>query len=586
MASEFPEKSKSELMADILTAIDFHVMKIVRVDLRNKLLFEDLVLDRTSGGITQVAFSFSALEKVIQLLCDTKNTVSLSAPLTTIGQVAYKKINMRFAVEAFVPLFTDKSKIDGLIYLARQSGEAEFPRSEAYMSSMRLLVLLVEREFYQQAIQDKLNKTVLMFCEIINAKEPMMISNSYAVMLWSVRIARQMRLPETEIQKLQLAALMHNLGKIYLDEHILAHDDENTLINQEAARQRTERSHELALRLGRIYELDDIPEIILRFQERVDGTGYPGRLSGDQIPLLSRILCVAKAIAAMFSTKSNRKAMTLDEIVREVKTNAGTQFDVHVAAAALALLIDKRYENADFFSGMGSYATLSITVGGQSDSTIQLFGQVRKISNLHVFNPMDKMPSIDPQRISSCALYMDVNGRIIQFDVDIRQFLPDRILLNRVEPRRGEEMFSVLWYMDGTLITSDRVIHSIYISVLGGDYMDFYILGDQSPAAFTSGIVKVALKDQVDTFLPGIVAFRQPMNGKTFYIFKYTNVTEADRQAVFSAMFRKQMEMRASIARTVLKTQSKGQEAPGTGGLGGTGPSVRMPRNVARSDFV
>ena len=562
MALEFPEKSKSELMADILAAIDFHLMKIVRVDLHNRLLFEDLVLDRTWGGIEQVAFSFSALEKVIQLLCVTKNTASFSDPLTTIGQVAYKKINMRFAVEAFVPLFTDRSRIAGFIYLARQSGEAELPRSDAYSSGMRLLILLVERELYQQAIQDKLNKTVLMLCEIINAKEPMMISNSYAVMLWSVRIARQMRLPETEIQKLQLAALMHNLGKIYLDERILANDDENSLINREASRQRTERSHELALRLGRIYELDDIPEIILRFQERVDGAGYPGGLSGEQIPLLSRILCVAKAIAAMFSTKPNRKAMTLDEIVHEVKMNAGTQFDAQVAAAAMALLIDKRYENADFFSGMGSYATLSITAGGQSGNTIQLFGQVRKISNLHVFNPMEKMPSIDLAKISSCALYMDVNGRILQFEVDIRQFLPDRILLNRVEPRRAEDMFSVLWYMEGTLITGDRVILSIYISILGGDYMDFYILGDQSPAAFTSGIVKVALKENVDTFLPGIVVFRQPMNGKTFYIFKYTNVSEADRQAVFTAMFRKQMEMRASIARTVLKPQSKGQEAP------------------------
>ena len=183
---------------------------------------------------------------------------------------------------------------------------------------------------------------------------------------------------------------------------------------------------------------------------------------------------------------------------------------------------------------------------------------MRKISNLHVFSPLEKMPSIDLSKISSSAMFMDVNGRILQFDVVIQQFLPDRILLSRVEPRRGEELFSVLWYMEGTIITNDRVVLNIYISVLGGDYMDFYIPGDQSPAPFTSGIVKVSLKDHVDTFLPGIVVFRQPLNGKTFYIFKYTNVTEADRQAVFSAMFRKQLEMRASIARTVLKLQSKG----------------------------
>lgn len=562
MVMEVPEKSKSVLMAEILNATDFHLMKIVRVDLHNRLIFEDMTLDRTWGGIEQAAFSFSALEKVINLLRVTRNTQVFTDPLTTIGQVAYKKINMRFAAEAFVPLFAGSSELSGFIYMAKQSGEAALARSEAYVGSMRLLVLILERELYERDIQDKLNKTVLMLCEIINAKEPMMLSNSYQVMLWSVRIARQLQLPEEEIQKLQLAALMHNLGKIYIDERWLGDDGEDALVNQEISRQRTERSYELALRLGQIYELGDIPEIIRRFQERVDGAGYPGGLSGEEIPLLSRILCVAKAITAMFSVKLNRKARTLEEIVQEIKTNAGAQFDPQVASAALALLIDKRYENADFFAGIGNYATLSITLHGQSGNTIQMFGRVRRISSLHVFYPLEKTPTVESNMISSCALYMDINDRILQFDVEIRQFLADRILLNRVEPRRTEDMFSVLWYMEGTLITNEKAVHNIYISILGGDYMDFYIISDKSPAAFTSGIVKVALKENSDTFLPGIIVFRQPMNNKTFYRFKYTNVSEADRQAVFSAMFRKQLEMRASLARAFPKTRPERQAVP------------------------
>jgi hypothetical protein len=139
MAVEYPEKSKYDLMADILTAIDFHLMKIVRVDLHNRLLFEDMVLDRTWGGFEQVTFSFSALEKVITLLSGSTNMVKFSEPLTTIGQVAYKKINMRFSVELFFPLFMDTSRIAGFIYLGRQGGDAELPHSYAYMSSVRLL---------------------------------------------------------------------------------------------------------------------------------------------------------------------------------------------------------------------------------------------------------------------------------------------------------------------------------------------------------------------------------------------------------------------------------------------------------------
>jgi hypothetical protein len=531
MEMTFQEKSKPTLMADILNATGFHLMKIIRFDLNNRLIFEDMTLDR----------------------------------LTVIGQTAYKKINLPFALEAFIPLFTGSTNVAGVVYMAKQSGEASLPRGEAYLNGMRQLLYILERELNEGALQDKLNKTVLMLLEIANKKEPMMMSGAYQMMHWSVRIARQMQLAEGDIHKLQLAALMESLGKIYQDGESPP-ESGDTPDGMEDARRLVTNSHRLALRLGRIFELSDIPEIILRIFERPDGTGEPDGLSGEGIPFLSRVLAVADAVSRMFAAKP--VARTLEEIVEFVKSGAGSQFDARVADAALTLLIEKQTGDADLFSGMGSYATLSVTLEKQAELTIQLYGQVRKIQTLHVFYPLEKMPSIDPGAVSECALYLDVNERIIRFDAHVQQILPDRILLSRVEPTQTDDVYSVLWYMDGTLITSDKKIYDVYISILGGDYMDFYILNDQNPPTAASGIVKAALKEGAEVFLPGIVTFRQTMRDRTFFRFQYTNMTEASRQAVFSAMFKKQLEMRASIARATKPRQSGAQtvtnESPGS----------------------
>jgi hypothetical protein len=279
----------------------------------------------------------------------------------------------------------------------------------------------------------------------------------------------------------------------------------------------------------------------------VDGKGYPGGLKGDEIPLLSRILSVAKAVNAMLTVRPNRKARTLEEVLWELKSNAGSQFDFKASEAAQQLLLNRKDEQADYFSDMGNYATLSVTVDRQTDGTIQLFGRIRKIKDVYVFSPVEKMPEIDLKQVSKCALYLDVNERILQFDASIDQILSDRIHLVRVVPERVEDAFSVLWFMEGVFITREKNIHRIYISLLGGDYLDFYIFNNENPSAFTSGIVKVSLNGGVPTYLPGIIIFRQQMNEKVFFRFKYTNVTESEREMVFSAMFKRQLEMRASV---------------------------------------
>ncbi len=544
------EKTIPELLGEIIDAVGFDMIRIIYVDTGNRLLQEADMLDKTGDETDLKALTFLSLEKIINLLGVTKNALILTNALTRVGQTVCKKVNLQYAQEVFIPLFDGSSKIAGIIYMARRSGSSDIVRNTKYIYSMKLLIHMLERSLFQAKIQDNLNKTVLLMCEIINAKDPMLMSNLYAVSRWAIRIARQMGLAEKELQKLQLAALMHNLGKIYIDEKVLNKEDKYTREDYEAMQRLCVHSYEIALRLGRIYDLEDIPEIILRFQERVDGTGYPGGLTGDSIPLLSKILNVARALAAMFTNKPYRKALPLYDIIKELKDHADTQFDREVAEAALVLLLYKKEDQCDYFTGIGGYATLSVTIGLQDSSTIQLWGQIRKNGDIYVFSPMGKAPAIDMHLITECALYMDINERILRFNIEIDQILKDRILLKNVEPQGEDDAFSIQWFLEGTLITNEKVIHKVYINLLGGDYLDFYIFNEENPGAFTSGIVKVILSDTKETFLPGMITFRQQMHDKIFFRFKYTNVSEAERQEVFSAMFRKQLEVRGQIKGT------------------------------------
>ena len=78
--------------------------------------------------------------------------------------------------------------------------------------------------------------------------------------------------------------------------------------------------------------------MILTHQERWDGTGYPNRIAGEKIPLLSRILAIADAYDAMTKDRVYRKALPRDVAINEIKSNAGSQFDPNIANVFLKIL--------------------------------------------------------------------------------------------------------------------------------------------------------------------------------------------------------------------------------------------------------
>lgn len=184
-------------------------------------------------------------------------------------------------------------------------------------------------------IKSDLKDFVRALTEVLEEIDPYTRHHSVRVSQYAVRLARGMRLPEHEVEEVEYAALVHDLGKIGPQhQHIL--QKPGTLSHEE---QRTLRAHPAAGAeiVARVRALRRAAEIVRSHHERPDGQGYPFGLKAGDVPLGARILNVSDAFDAMTSDRPYRRALSLQAALQELKRGAGTQFDAGVVECLLRL---------------------------------------------------------------------------------------------------------------------------------------------------------------------------------------------------------------------------------------------------------
>lgn len=147
-------------------------------------------------------------------------------------------------------------------------------------------------------------------------------------------IARDLGLPDDQVELIRWAAPLHDVGKIAIPDHILRKPGALTPEEFEVMKAHTTIGGRI-LSEGRSQILRIAAEIALTHHERWDGTGYPERLRGEAIPLSGRIVAVADAFEAIAALRAFRKRYSIEQAVDEIRRCAGTQFDPHVVEAFL-----------------------------------------------------------------------------------------------------------------------------------------------------------------------------------------------------------------------------------------------------------
>lgn len=166
----------------------------------------------------------------------------------------------------------------------------------------------------------------------LDAKDKYTRGHSDRVAKYAVELARQIKLPEDQVEVIQQMALLHDVGKIGISDELL--NRSGKISNDEFA---MIKFHPVigADILKDIHYLGAATEFVRYHHEKYDGSGYPDGLKGESIPLGARIITVADSFDAMTSDRSYRKKMTVQEALDEVSRCAGSHFDPLLAEAFL-----------------------------------------------------------------------------------------------------------------------------------------------------------------------------------------------------------------------------------------------------------
>jgi len=186
---------------------------------------------------------------------------------------------------------------------------------------------------------DRLNNGLLdTLAEVIDLRDPYVLGHSRQVMRYAVSIAQELKLDADQVEIIRKASLMHDLGKVGIRAELLSKP--SSLTQEEFEQVKLHVTVGAGL-LQKSKALESLISIVLHHHEHYDGKGYPDQLKAADIPLEARIVCLADSIDAMATSRPYRKAMSLDEIVAEVRRCSGSHFDPEVIMAFERIIAKK-----------------------------------------------------------------------------------------------------------------------------------------------------------------------------------------------------------------------------------------------------
>ncbi len=231
-------------------------------------------------------------------------TYLAEAPLGFLMAIIYVQIGVGGILLFFLPLL-----------LARRSFESYTKMRKMYLETIRALVAAIDaKDTYTKGHSERVTQT-------------------------SVALARELNLHEREIDNIEYAALLHDIGKIGIDERILGKND---VLTSEEFKKIKEHVIMGAKIIKPVEFLKDSYKAIYHHHERYNGDGYPDGLKGEDIPISVRIITVADAYDAMGSDRPYRKKLKQEKIMKELTEQSGKQFDPKVVKALISVLDRER----------------------------------------------------------------------------------------------------------------------------------------------------------------------------------------------------------------------------------------------------
>ena len=341
---EIAKLTSSSLDLDkMISSVFKSAVKILNAETGSLMLFDsegEFLIIKSAHGLNEEIIRNTRIKKgetIVGLVAQNGKPLIINgrADISQIkGREKYEKIN-----SICVPLKTKKG-VMGVINLNRKEDAKPFTPDD-----LNLLFTLandaayaIENATLYQNLYESYRSIIRALVSALELKDTYTRGHSEAVTRYAVALAKKLKLSPQEIDSIEVAAILHDIGKIGINDNILSKPERLNEEEWREVKQHPEFSYKI---LKEVKFPWDIKPIIYAHHERYNGKGYPAGLKGRKIPLGARILAVADTFAAMTSERPYRKRLSKERVIEELKTVAGNQLDPDLVEVFVDMLMSK-----------------------------------------------------------------------------------------------------------------------------------------------------------------------------------------------------------------------------------------------------
>lgn len=217
----------------------------------------------------------------------------------------------------------------------RDLSERKRTEEELRRYRSQLEALLDERTESLARVRQELDAVIAVVSRTVEMRDPYTAGHQRRVAALAVAIARQLGMADFDVEQLEVAALLHDVGKVGIPAELLSKPGKLTALEDELVRSHVDAGHEIALSAN--FE-SNIAETIRQHHERIDGSGYPQGLVGDELLPTAKVLMVADVVEAMSSHRPYRPTLGAQAALDEVVRGKGTLYEAEVVEACVAVI--------------------------------------------------------------------------------------------------------------------------------------------------------------------------------------------------------------------------------------------------------
>jgi len=211
--------------------------------------------------------------------------------------------------------------------------------SKRLINKLDKKVLALEES--EKKVKDLLEEMILTMGKVTEAKDPYTAGHQQRVSQLATAIAKELNLSQDKVEGIRIASLIHDIGKIGLPTEILSKPTRLTDIEFSLIKEHSQIGYDILKSIDFSYP---VAQIVLQHQERLNGSGYPQGLKGEDILLEAKIICVADVVEAMSSHRPYRPALGIEKALEEISQNKGILYDPEIVDVCLKLFKEKGFK--------------------------------------------------------------------------------------------------------------------------------------------------------------------------------------------------------------------------------------------------